>query len=209
MVSRWIKLFAVLIMCAFVLTGCFGGPQITTLTEVQRYEKPGDKAFEIILIVGKPIQEANRKPFEDHFASHLGEIRIDGSESYKEIPEFDKLSRETIKKAAERVSADAVLATRVVGVDDKKVVMPAKMVMDIDTAPSPTGSGLSLTPFMQPAYMKHYKNVRLETGLFDVKTEKMIWSASSVIVDPLSTGEAIKDFSKAITGQLKADGYIK
>jgi len=51
--------------------------------------------------------------------------------------------------------------------------------------------------------------VRLETGLFETKTEKMIWQASSKILNPDTVNEAIKDFSKAILRQLQEDGYVR
>jgi hypothetical protein len=42
-----------------------------------------------------------------------------------------------------------------------------------------------------------------------VESEKLIWAATSAIMNPDSADEAIKDFSKAIIQQLMKDGYIR
>lgn len=107
------------------------------------------------------------------------------------------------------MSAEAVLATRVVCVDKKSIIIPQQTRVQIDDIATPSGMQMSLSPFIEPAHIKDYSNVRLETGLFDTGIEKMIWSASSKNIAPDSVNEAIKDFSKAILMQLQIDGYVK
>lgn len=204
-----VKQTAMFLVLAVILTGCWGGPHITHLVDVKAYEKPSQLSCKKILVVGKPIKEENRNQFETRFSAKLRKMRTDARPSHDYIPAMDDLNRDSIKEAAAQMAAGAVLATRVVGVDEKSVLIPQQMNVRMDPSPHGAGVGMTMTPFLEPAYVKDYTKVRLETGLFDVATEKMVWSASSIIVAPDSVKEAVRDFSKVIIERLSSDGYIE
>jgi hypothetical protein len=50
--------------------------------------------------------------------------------------------------------------------------------------------------------------VYLETRLFDVKEERVVWSTVSATVDPNDVRAAIEEIQDIIVGQMKADGVL-
>jgi hypothetical protein len=49
---------------------------------------------------------------------------------------------------------------------------------------------------------------QIETGLFDVESEKLVWAAKSRLPDPESINAAILDYSMAILNQLRIDKIL-
>ena len=209
MTKRLFIFISILAVGLLIISGCSREAKITKLVNIKKFEISPKKRLDKILVVGKPIMEKNRNDFEKYFSGRLNSRKTDAVPSYKVIPEMKNLSRDNIKEAAVKMSAEAVLATRVVGVDKKSVLIPQQMKVQIDDIATPGGMVMTMSPFIEGPNVKNYTNVRLETGLFETKTEKMIWSASSKIIAPDSVDEAIKDFSKAILMQLRIDGYVR
>ncbi len=202
--------FAVICLAVSVLliiTGCSREAKITKLNDIEKFEFYSKGRLDKVLVVGKPRIETSRKDFEDYFSRALEKRATDAVPSYKIIPDIQGLNRESIKEAAVKVQAGAVLATRVVGVDNKTVVMPQRASVDIYT----TGRGgtVMMGPFIEGPYEKDVTVVRLETALFETQTEKMLWKATSKILNPDTVKEAIRDFSMAIIKQLQIDGYVR
>ncbi|MBC2714009.1 MAG: hypothetical protein HF978_01760 [Desulfobacteraceae bacterium] len=196
-----------IIISLLIIAGCSREAKITKLKNVEKFDFYSKGRLDNVLIVGKPRVEKNRKNFEDHFSRTLKRRGTDAIPSYKIISDIQNLNRGNIKDAAVKVQAGAVLATRVVGVDNKDVTMPQKTRVDIYT--SARGGTVMMGPFIEGPYVENVTMVRLETGLFETNTEKMIWKASSKILNPDTVNEAIKDFSKAILNQLQQDGYVR
>ena len=114
------------------------------------------------------------------------------------------LNVENIARATDKAGIKAVLATKVVGVDEKNVNIPQSIAYDEIITPY----GVVMRPYIEGPRVEKFIKVRLETGLFDMDRGKLIWVATSAIMNPGSADEAIKDFSKAIIQQLIKDGYI-
>lgn len=198
---------SMLIIILMMITGCSREAKITKLTNVEKFEFYSKGRLDKVLVVGKPIIEKNRKDFEKYFSRKLKRRATDAIPSYEVISNIKDLNRDSIKKAAVTMEAGAVLVTRVVGLDDKSIVIPQRN--QVETFVTPRGTFTTMTPFVEGPYIKNYTNVRLETALFETKTEKLIWTASSVIIAPDSVDEAIEDFSKAIIKQLQIDGFVR
>ncbi len=60
-----------------------------------------------------------------------------------------------------------------------------------------------------PGYVVTDRSYYLETNLYDVATEQLLWSAQSVTVNPEGTDAFITDFSAAISQQMIKDGVLK
>ena len=59
-----------------------------------------------------------------------------------------------------------------------------------------------------PEYAVEHSTVNVETSIFDVKTERMIWSAISETFDPQSANDAIQSVGMAIIDNLKEAGLM-
>jgi hypothetical protein len=202
-----ITIISMAIISSLLITGCSREAKITKLKDVEKYEFYSKGRLDNVLVVGKPRIEENREDFEDHFSKALRRRGTDAIPSYELILDMQDLNRENVKNAAIEAQTGAVLVTRVVGVDNTNVTMPGHTSVDMYTGPR--GGTIMMGPYIQGPYVKNVTMVRVETALFETKTEKMIWHASSKILNPDSVNEAINDFSKAILSQLREDGYVR
>lgn len=205
------KKFLIVTACifvSFILSGCAAlnpNPQITQLTSVWNDGKYPANYLDTVLLVGKPQVEANRRAFETGFAEALFKRKIAVIPSYTVIPGMKDLNRESVRKAARDAGVKNVLVAKVVGIDEKEVIF--NQTQQNHFTVTPRGTYMTTYTFAEPRREMQTK-VRIETGLFDVESESLIWAATSDTMDPDSANEAIRDFSKAIIKQLVKDGYV-
>jgi hypothetical protein len=180
-------------------------PEITKLTGIWKYDQYAGGYLDSLLVVGKPRIEANRVLFEDYIAKQLTKREIRVSASHTFISDMKDLNYDSVVKAARDAGVKAVLVTKVVGVDEKDVLFKQSLNYEYTMTPY----GMHMAPYMAGPRVETFTKVRLETGLFEVASESLIWAATSAIMDPDSADEAIRDFSASIIQQLVKDGYIR
>ncbi len=202
-----IGMLGISIIITLMIAGCSREAKITKLTDINKIEFYSKGRLDKVLVVGKPLKEQNRNDFEKYFSRKLKNRNTDAIPSFEVIADMKGLNTDSIKDAAVKIEAGAVLVTRVMGLDDKSIVIPPRN--QVETFVTSKGSFTTMTPFLEGPYVKNYTTVRLETALFETRTEKLIWSASSQIIAPDSVDEAIEDFSRAIVKQLQVDGYVR
>jgi len=201
----FVKCFSLVFFIGLVICGCAMSPEITKIKGVWKYDQYSGGYLDQVMIVGKPRLDAARIQYEDYMVKMLKKRKIDAIPSYTAIPDMKDLNRESLKQAADAAGVKAVLVTKVVGVDEKEVVVPQSQKMDYVYTPN----GVYMRPYLDGPQVVNFTKVRVETGLFEVESEKLLWAATSAIMNPESADEAIKDFSKAILEQLTKDGYLR
>jgi hypothetical protein len=196
--------FSLIFFMGLMVCGCATGPEITEMDGVWKYQKYSGGAYiDKIMIVGKPRTAEARIQYEDHISGVLKKRNIDAISSYTVIADMKDINRENLKRAADAAGVKAVLATRVVGVEEKDVLVSRR-----ENIYSANGT-MIIASYLGPPEPFHFTKARLETGLFEVESAKLIWEATSAIINPDSVDEAIEDFTKAIIQQLAKDGYIR
>jgi hypothetical protein len=197
--------FCVLIMLAMGL-GCASEPKFTKLTGVWKFEQAYTIRPGKILVVGKLLNEDNRIPFEDFLTKELKIKNVSAFASYRPIPSREDIVKEKVKSAARVMGIKSVLVTRVVSVDQKDVTVKDQVSYDL-YATTMHGS-VMMGPYLEEPYEKTITIAQIETGLFDVESDKLVWSARSRVIDADSIDAAIKDYSLAILNQLSVDGLM-
>lgn len=202
------SLFVICLHCVFfvclVIVGCTTTPEITNLTGVWIYGTYTGGYLDKILVVGNPRSDANRIHYENYVTTALEKRNIVAIPSHTLIPEMKDLTNEKIREAAAVAGVKAVLASKVVGIDEENVIFRQTIKQDMVTR----GSGMYMRTYIEPGRVEKSTKVRLETGLFEVESERLLWGATSAIMNPESADEAVKDFSTVIIQQLVKDGYI-
>jgi hypothetical protein len=189
----------------FTLSGCAASPKITKLTRVWKYDMYTGGYPDQVMVVAKTKRAASRAPLEDQMAGLLAKYNIKAIPSYTVIPNINLLERERVKQAAIDKGVNAVLATKVVDIDEEEVIFNSQTYDRVHTP-----YGMYMRPTMPSGpQVERITKVRVETGLFEMETEQLIWAATSAIMDPDTVDEAIKDYSAAIIQQLVEDGYLK
>jgi len=199
------SIFCILIMLVVGL-GCAKNPEFTKLTGVWKYEPSYTINPDKILVVGKLLNESNRIPFEDFLTKELKIKNMAAYASYKPLPAREDIVKEKVKSAARVMGIKSVLVTRVVSVDQKDVTVKDKVSYDLYA--TTMHGAVMMGPYLEEPYEKTITIAQIETGLFDVESEKLVWAARSRVLDPNSIEAAIKDYSLAILNQLSVDKLI-
>jgi hypothetical protein len=193
---RW---FGYLFSFAFLTISCAG----TELTQ-----KPVDNAYN-----GKPVSdifviaitgnEHNRRSFEKKFVAQLKSVGVDAVSSEEAIPMPAnlELKKETILNAVHRYENDAVIITHLIGKEEKDVYTRGGSAQR-------GFYGFYHNRYSDPGYSSTSTTVRLETNLYDVKTEKLIWSGQSETWSKDSKDQIINDVIKSVINNLQKNKLL-
>ena len=120
------------------------------------------------------------------------------------MPANLKLKKETILNAVNQFENDAVIITHLINKEDKEVYTRGG---------HPRGGyhGFYRSRYSwthSTGYSSTSKTVRLETNLYDVKTEKLIWSGQSKTLSKDSKYQIINDVIKVVINDLQKNKLI-
>jgi hypothetical protein len=197
-----VKWFGYLFFFAFLIISCAG----TELTQNKVDEAYTGKPVSDILIIAITGNEHNRRSFEKKFVARLKSIGVDAISSEEAIPmPADlELKKETILAAVKQYENDAVIITHLIGKEEEDVY---------------TRGGSGHRGFYgfysrrqsiahDPGYASTSTTVRLETNLYEVKTEKLIWSGKSNTLSRDAKDQIINDVIKAVINDLQKNKLI-
>ena len=201
MKSRPALFFNLPLLILLVTTSC----TTTKLNSVWKDSAYTGGALKKVMVVGVSDNLRNRKMFEEVFAKAFKDNGLDAIPSFSVILLAKDLKTDAIKDEAERRGIDAILVTHLSDIKEEEVHYEPldyeiyfyqyyRKVRQYDYAPQ------SYTQI---------KDVQMKSNLYDVKTEKLIWSASSETIDPKSVNEVIDSLCKAVLESLRSHKLIK
>lgn len=144
-----------------------------------------------VLIVGIAKDETKRRIYEDTFADSLARTNTPSVASYTVSKQSIEPTKEALENAIKKTAAKTVLITHMISEGEKGFYQPSNRTIETNSY-SNYGGLYSYYPFIYNAvyssgsYQSSTK-VILETNLYDVETEKLIWSARSESIDPVMT----------------------
>jgi len=188
-----------LLMLAFLINSC-AGTEISQNQVDDTYKGPPVSDILVIAITGN---EHNRRSFERKFVGQLKSLGVGAVSSEKAIPMPGDLqiTREMILDAVKQYENDAVIITQLIGKEQK----------DIDSRSGSRRGGLYGMRFgygHNTTYSSTNTTVRLETNLYELKTEKLIWSGKTKTFSRDSTDQIIKDVIKSVIANLQKNKLI-
>ena len=195
------------IFAIVLITSCSN----TKLTSVWMDQAKSGKSFNDILIIGIAKEEHNRRLFEEEFTSQLKAAGVDSEVSYKILPEGTKINRDSVAAAIKGKNIDAVIVTHLVKVEEETVY---RQNMDYRPTYGYYNGLYNYYPHVYstvqtPGYYSTHDVVILETSLYDVTTEELVWSAQSRSFAPESAKEVIDDLVRLVIKDLKEKGLIR
>jgi len=179
----------------------------------QSWVEPNNtKTYDNLLIVGVAESEQNRRAWESYFVESLKEKHIDAEASYRLLGN-KKINRENVSEAIKGTGIQGVIVTSLVSVDEETIYRPS--VSYYPTYGAGYYGGLySYYPHVQtyvnsPGYYSTHETYVLETNLYDVDSEELVWSARSRSFSPESVDEVIVDLTKLLIKDLEAKKLLK
>jgi len=202
---------------AFLLSSC-----ANTKISQSWVEPNHTKSYNDLLIIGIAESEQSRRAYESYFITELEEHKIEAVASYTLIKSNEKMDRDTVVKAIDGLEIDAVLVTHMVAVDEETVYRPGNYGYGYGSVGYGGGyyggghyGGLySYYPHVnsyvhKPGYYTTHETYTLESNLYDVASEELIWSARTRTFSPESVDEVIVDLTKLLIKDLEDKGLIK
>ncbi len=186
----------------------------------QSWVEPNNKkSYNDLLIIAIAESEQNRRAYESHFVEVLKAQGIEAIASYKLIKSSEKIERDVIAKAIKGLDIDGVIVTHLVGVNEETVYRPATGYGyggygGIRHGGGHYGGLYSYYPHVSsyaatPGYYTTHETYTLETNLYDVTSENLVWSARSRSFAPESVQEVIVDLIKLLVDDLQQNNLIK
>jgi hypothetical protein len=197
---RHISFFSALITL-FLLSAC----ATTTTTNVWRDQTYGGPVKKI-LVMGISQKKGIQRFFEDEFVRQLRERGTDGVAGYSILPYDEKMDKNFIAAKARELGADTVLVARPLSRKTERSYVPGQ-VYAVPGSYSRWGSYYGHA--YSPGYVVEDEYVYIETNLYDVATEKLIWAAESETIILATDQELIKSFISTMVVKLASDKLIK
>lgn len=189
----------------------------------QSYRNPGfeDTVFQRILVIGVTADMESRQAFESALASAIAKEGGTAAPSYTILPDSEQVSEEQLHAALEREEIDAVVLTRLLSVDKDSQYTPPKKYNKPRTRYYPAGwgygfgyggfygfYGTTYAAVHEPGYFDTSTTLRLETSLYSVATNDLVWTGQSETIDPDSIEDARASITQAVAKQLKQERLI-
>jgi hypothetical protein len=199
-----VKWLGCLFSLVFLVISCAG----TELTHKQVNEAYKGKPVSNILVIAITGNEDSRRSFEREFVAQLKAAGVEAISSEEAIPMPSdlELKKEAIITAVNHFKNDGVIITNLIDKEEKE-----GFTRSSDTHRGYYGfyhSRYTGSYTRDPGYSKIRKTIRLETNLYDVKTEKLIWSGQSKTISKDSKEHIIDDVIKVVVHDLQNNKLI-
>jgi len=199
-----VKWFGYLFSFVFMIISCAG----TELTHKQVNEAYTGKPVSDILVIAITGNEDSRRYFERQFVAQLKSAGVEAISSEEAIPMPADLEmkKETILNAVKQFENDAVIITHLVDKEEKEAFTRSGQAHE--GYYGYYHSRYTYSYAHDPGYSSTSKTLRLETNLYDVKTEKLIWSGQSKTLSKDSKYQIMNDVIKVVINDLQNNKLI-
>lgn len=194
---------AVLLACASLLLAACASTSLQSAWFDTTYQ---GGAFKRVLVVGVGTNVANRRVFEDIFSQKLSASGTQGIPGYRFLPDDARTNEPAWDAGVARSGADALLLVRLLGVDTKTQVSTTMV-----TGPGfygPYYGGWWGPSMVAVPEVTQYDIANVETSVFDVKTRRLVWAATTQTFNPSSVAQETPGFADLIIKQLAARALI-
>jgi len=184
-----------------LLAGCAS----TTLQSQWRDPGYTGGPFRKVFVIGLSARDVTaRRIFEDVMVAKLMVVGVQAVPEWQHLPSDGPLPEGAVSAAVDGNGADAVLIARLVGIDTRISVSPVAV-------PGPGWYGPYAgwySGWYSAPQVTQYDVVIVETSLYDTKTKRLVWSATSQTVDPASVQKEAPAFADTIIGALQKAGLL-
>lgn len=197
------------VLSLFLLTACSG----TSVTGTWKKSDYVGQPFESIMVVGLTADPTNRLFWENVMAERLAKGGVKTVvKSLSASPDDRNIDKQELVDYVTSKGVEGVLVTRLVDTRKEKVYRRPSMGY---SHPS-SAYYLNFNSYLSHAYTQVYSPgytttqtvILLETTLYKVENQELIWSMSSDTIDSSSIQKLMDSVSKKVLATLKKDQLI-
>ena len=209
-----------LVFLAVVTTLVFGCASTTTIQNAWYDQSYHGGAFRKIVVVGVHQDMITKRVFEDAFVASLQSAGVSALSGYQVLPPDARFGDPAWASAIESSGADGLISVRLLNVDTRTQV--STTLLPAGPAWGPYGPGWGgwgpyWGPYGGPDWgggfvavpqVTQYNVATVETNLWDVKTRRVVYAATTNTINPSSVATETPAFASLIIGQLQARGLL-
>jgi len=189
------------IICFFA--SCTTTTRMTDTWKDKTYQGKAQKIL-VIMVAKSPDM---RELFEDRFVGELNSRGNNTFQSYTIVPMEQLRDKEVVKSKIKSSGADTVLISRLV--DTKTIESYNPGLIYVVPASYYDWWGYYAVVFADYGYTGNVAVAYIETNLYDVKSEKLIWSGHSKTERTEGEQQLITAFIKLMIRKLSSAGLIQ
>ena len=184
--KKLLKQIVPLSLCLLLLSSCSSSKLLSTWESETAVQFNTSK----VLVIGVARDETKRRIYEDTFTDSLLTMKVDAVASYTASKAAIEPTEEHLRAIIKQSGCDSVLITHMVGASEKDFYQPHNVIVGTNTLGNYGLYGyypfIYRSVYSGGSYVSTTKVV-LETTLYDVISEKRVWSARSESIDPVMT----------------------
>ena len=197
-------------MIPFLVIFLFCGCSQTKVTSVWVDPEYHGEGINNVFVVGVSKDGGLRRIFEDEFVKLFKERGVTATASYRLVPDSELHDEQKLDARVKASGSDTILITRLVDIKKEMQYVPPGYVY----APPPYYYGgwygfYDRAYLASPGYTVEYETAVLETNVYDLKNDSLIWSARSDSPTDGNMDKHIKEFAQSIINQLAKAKLIK
>ena len=201
--------FALTGAVALALTGCGGGTTFLTTWKAPDAGPLGFKGQKVVAMVVVP-DVATRRGAEEELARELTRRGVEGLPASAVIPENEIKDKDKVKSRLEKAEVAGVVVMQVTGKEQEL------------TASGPTYAGPMYggfyggwygwgwgMPAYSPGYIRTDTQLYVETLVYSLKQDKLVWAGKSKSTNPDRVDSLIKDIVSGVVADMQKAGLVR
>lgn len=206
------KLVFMLAVVGSLGVGCASSTQF-----VQSWASPDAKplAFTKVIAIGVDANEGSRRIAEEEICKSIKNPAVVCIPSWSVLPGEAARDTDTAKAKIQEQRFDGAVILRVLGIDKEVIETPATTTVGIGFYQPPGFYhpmygyyGTSWGMAYRPGSTRVRRTVRVETNIYSVRDEKLVWSGVSETVNPDNTASMVAAIAGKAGWILRREGLV-
>jgi hypothetical protein len=207
------SLRSMLLLYATLLSACTTASTFVTsqkTPDAAPLELRGEKVAAVVLLKS----DASRRLAEDTLAREISARGAQGVAMYTILPDATPSKEAATRTALENAGVKGVVVMRPISVDNKADIKPATALDETyyrywDGYYAHSTSLSYAAPITVGVDIKSTTTVYVETMVYSLKQNKLVWTGQSKSVDPPRLEEFVKQLAADVASELQSKGLIK
>jgi hypothetical protein len=179
------------------LTSTWKAPDVQTITP----------AGQTVAAVFMSSHESERRAGEEALAVDITNLGARGIPAYTIVPDEPRMSADAVRQKLKDAGVNAVVTMRVVGKDQRVTYSPGYV------ASGPYGGfgpywGYGWGSVYSPGYLQTDTLVSVETLLYGMKDDKLIWASTSRTENPTNLSGLVNEVAYATANAMVKEGVL-
>ncbi|MEQ8323857.1 MAG: hypothetical protein RIC15_07610 [Vicingaceae bacterium] len=195
------------LVLTLLIQSCSTSTKITAQWTDKNYQKGNVSR---VLILGITPRETIRRVYEIDLAERLEAIGVEGSPSSEVFPSKMKLDTNTFRLHFKNEGYDVVITSQLVSADKEQHYQQG-----YGYSPYPYNRGFygyygsAYDMAYSPGYSYSTTTLKIETKMYDTKTEQIIWAGISDTFNPSDDVDAIRSLNRKLVYEWDKAGFFK